>query len=123
MVEQKFEKEGRVKEIFIERCVLANLDHPAIIKLYDSFKHRAKFCLLVEYCKRGSLLELQKREGRLKNELASHFTAEIVVALQYLRLRGIVHRDLKPGNIVLSHDYHIKLIDFATCKILENPSL
>jgi len=29
----------------------------------------------------------------------------------------IVHRDLKPGNIVLDSNYHIKLIDFATCKV------
>jgi len=34
-----------------------------------------------------------------------------------------VHRDLKCGNIVLDHNYHIKLIDFATCKILEDPAL
>ena len=44
-------------------------------------------------------------------------TAEIVVALEYLRKNEVVHRDLKPGNIVLDTNYHIKLIDFATCKV------
>ena len=44
-------------------------------------------------------------------------TTEIVVALEYLRDMQIVHRDLKPGNIVLDSNYHIKLIDFATCKV------
>ena len=43
--------------------------------------------------------------------------AEIIVALEYLRENEIVHRDLKPGNIVLDNSYHIKLIDFATCKV------
>jgi len=44
-------------------------------------------------------------------------TAEIVVALEYLHTMQIVHRDLKPGNIVLDSNYHVKLIDFATCKV------
>lgn len=44
-------------------------------------------------------------------------TAEIVVALEYLHKMQIVHRDLKPGNIVLDSNYHVKLIDFATCKV------
>jgi len=34
-----------------------------------------------------------------------------------LRKKEIVHRDLKPGNVVLDNDMHIKLIDFATCKL------
>ena len=45
-------------------------------------------------------------------------TAEIVVALEYLRTMQVIHRDLKPGNIVLDSHLHIKLIDFATCKVL-----
>ena len=49
--------------------------------------------------------------------LAKHFTAEIILALEYLRKKEIVHRDLKPGNVVLDNDLHIKLIDFATCKL------
>ena len=43
--------------------------------------------------------------------------AELVSVLEYLREMQVVHRDLKPGNIVLDSNYHIKLIDFATCKI------
>ena len=31
----------------------------------------------------------------------------------------VVHRDLKPGNIVLEKDYHVKLIDFGTCKVFQ----
>ena len=45
-------------------------------------------------------------------------TAEIILALEYLREMQIIHRDLKPGNLVLTKTHHIKLIDFATCKVL-----
>ena len=72
---------------------------------------------------RGSLQDfLRRQNGILKNELAKNFTAQIVMALQYLREQQVIHRDLKPGNIVLDSQYHVKLIDFATCKVI-NPEL
>jgi serine/threonine protein kinase len=55
MLLHRFINEGRVKEVFIERCILANLDHPSIIKFYQSFKNQNKLYLLVEFCPRGSL--------------------------------------------------------------------
>lgn len=117
MLLHRFINEGRIKEVFIERCILANLDHPSIIKFFQSFKNQNKLYLLVEFCPRGSLLDFLKRQGSLNNILAKHMIAEIIVALEYLRENEIVHRDLKPGNIVLDNSYHIKLIDFATCKV------
>lgn len=39
------------------------------------------------------------------------------MALKDLRELEVVHRDLKPGNIMFDHDYHIKLIDFATSRV------
>ena len=55
MLIQRFIAEGRIKEVFIERCVLAHLNHPTIIKFFQSFKNSNKLYLLVEYCSGGSL--------------------------------------------------------------------
>ena len=117
MLVQRFLQEGRVREVFIERCVLSSLNHPTIIKFYQSFKNGNKLYLLVEYCQGGSLSDFLTRQKVLTTDLARHITAEIVLALEYLRQKQVVHRDLKPGNIVLDRNYHIKLIDFATCKV------
>lgn len=67
----------------------------------------------------GSLYDFLKRERLVTMRLAKHITAEIVQALEFLRKNQIVHRDLKPGNILLDKNYHIKLIDFATCKVFD----
>ena len=62
-------------------------------------------------------MEFLTRQRILTLQLARHFTAEIIMALDYLRQKQVVHRDLKPGNVVLDKDLHVKLIDFATCKL------
>ena len=86
LVEQKFIKEGRIKEVFIELCVLKRLDHPSIIKLFFSFKQQRRFYLLLEHCSRGSLLDFLKRNGgKLSNNITKHYMAEVVAALAYLR--------------------------------------
>lgn len=61
MLINRFVGEGRVKEVFIERCILSCLDHPSIIKFYQSFKNQNKLYLLVEFCARGSLDSFLKR--------------------------------------------------------------
>ena len=75
MLIHRFLREGRMKEVFIERCILASLDHPLIIKFFQSFKNQSKLYLLVEYCPKGSLVEFLKREGCLNNILTKHITA------------------------------------------------
>lgn len=117
MLIHKFHKEGRLKEVCIEKCVLDGLSHPAIVKFYTSFRQGSKVFLLVEYCHNGSLSNFLIKNKNLASPLIRHYAAEMVNALAYLRKMEIVHRDLKPGNIVLDHKYHLKLIDFATCKI------
>ena len=52
-------------------------------------------------------------------ELVKFYTAEIVTILEYLRSKGVAHRDLKPSNLLLDSNYHLKLIDFGTAKIVE----
>lgn len=85
MLLQRFVAEGRIKEVYIERCVLANLNHSSVIKLYQCFKNGNKLYLLLEFCQNGSLSDFLIKQKRLSMPLAMHFTAEIVQALEYLR--------------------------------------
>ena len=126
MMIHKFVLEGRTKEIDIERLLLKELDHPSIINFYASFRPSKcnKFYLLIEYSHNRSLSTfISNHRGKLTTPLVKHFAAEIVEVLEYLRSKQVVHRDLKPGNIVLDKRYHLKLIDFATCKVFNHEIL
>jgi 3-phosphoinositide dependent protein kinase-1 len=45
--------------------------------------------------------------------------AEVINILEYLNMKGLAHRDLKPANLLLDENFHIKLVDFGTSKILD----
>jgi 3-phosphoinositide dependent protein kinase-1 len=62
---------------------------------------------------------LIRRERKLEMDLVKFYTAEVVTILEYLRSKGVAHRDLKPSNLLLDYNYHLKLIDFGTAKIVE----
>jgi serine/threonine protein kinase len=53
---------------------------------------------------------------KFSEEKARFYTAEIVLAIEYLHNRGIIYRDLKPENILLSIDGHLKIADFGLSK-------
>jgi serine/threonine protein kinase len=65
MLPRAFMAEGRIKEVFVEKTVLADLKHPGVIKLHSSFGSNAKLYLLIEYCANGSLDMHLSRKGTL----------------------------------------------------------
>ena len=54
--------------------------------------------------------------GKLTEDVAKLYAAEIVLAIQYLHKREIIFRDLKPDNIVIDERGHVKLTDFGLSK-------
>ena len=65
MERQRFWKEGRLHEVFVEKAVLANLNHPSIVKYFKSFTNGNKIYLLMEYCIGGSLEKFLSVNGKL----------------------------------------------------------
>uniref|UniRef100_M8CPE3 non-specific serine/threonine protein kinase n=1 Tax=Aegilops tauschii TaxID=37682 RepID=M8CPE3_AEGTA len=97
-----------------EREILVLLDHPFLPTLYTHFETDKFHCLVMEYCSGGNLHSLrQKQPAKHFTEQAARFyTAEILLAMEYLHMLGIVYRDLKPENVLVREDGHIMLSDF-----------
>src|SRR6185437_9454298 len=72
---------------------------------------------VMEYLIGGDLSSLLQNFERFEEEMARMYTAEVVLALEYLHNNGITHRDLKPDNMLITSEGHIKLTDFGLSRI------
>ncbi|KAJ3612971.1 hypothetical protein NHX12_019228, partial [Muraenolepis orangiensis] len=86
----------------MERNILADVNHPFVVKLHYAFQTEGKLYLILDFLRGGDLFT------RLSKELA--------LGLDHLHSLGIIYRDLKPENILLDEEGHIKLTDFGLCK-------
>ncbi|KAG9440943.1 hypothetical protein H6P81_021108 [Aristolochia fimbriata] len=106
-------RKNDIERILAEHNILITVRNPFVVRFFYSFTCRENLYLVMEYLNGGDLYSLLQKVGRLEEDVARIYIAELVLALEYLHSLGIVHRDLKPDNILIAHDGHIKLTDFG----------
>lgn len=95
--------DGRAAKLLLrEARILAQLDHPHVVRILDDAEGTHETLLVMEYCEGGSLQGLLERRGRLPTREAAELFDGILAGLEAAHARGIVHRDLKPGNVLLT---------------------
>ncbi|KAL0859640.1 hypothetical protein ABMA27_010764 [Loxostege sticticalis] len=107
---------NQVEQAFAERDILSFADNPFVVTMYCSFETKRHLCLILEFVEGGDCGTLL-RAGPLPADMARHYFAEAVLAVEYLHSYGIVHRDLKPDNLLITATGHIKLTDFGLSKM------
>ena len=75
-----------------EAQILAQVWHPNIVKLLEVVQSRDFFCVALELCPDGSLLDLLNQHGKLANVHAKRITRQMVAGLVYLHEKNIIHR-------------------------------
>ncbi len=105
---------NKMHRVRTEDEILSAVDHPFVATLFTSFQTSSSLYFVMDYCPGGELFELlQKQPGKRFGESAARFyTAEVLLALQYLHLLGFIYRDLKPENVLLQATGHALLTDF-----------
>jgi len=111
-------KEKKVAYVSREKEALAMTNHPFIVRLYFTFQDKENLYYGLSYAKRGEMLPYINKLGSFNEECTQFYSAEIIVALEYLHSLGIIHRDLKPENVLFGEDMHILITDFGTSKLL-----
>lgn len=98
-----------------EALAASALNHPNIITIYEISSEGDTEFIVMEYVRGATLSSLLKKRALGTNE-AIHYAVQIADALAKAHAAGIVHRDLKPGNIMITEDGLVKVLDFGLAK-------
>jgi calcium-dependent protein kinase len=92
------------------------VDHPNIIKLYETYEDSKYIHMVMEMCVGGDLFENIVKKVRYTELKAAKLIYRIIGAVNYLHNMNVVHRDLKPENFLFvskAPNSEVKLIDFG----------
>jgi beta-lactam-binding protein with PASTA domain/tRNA A-37 threonylcarbamoyl transferase component Bud32 len=107
-----------------EAQAAASLNHPAIVAVYDTGEDRgpagATPYIVMEYVEGETLRDVLRREGPLSPDRAMSLTADICAALDFSHRNGIVHRDVKPGNVMITPQGTVKVMDFGIARAVSD---
>ena len=109
----EFKHHAKLVELLrTEKVILEKLDHPNILKCYDSFRLGEKECLVLHYCDGGDLENYLKGKPPLSMRECIYFLKQLVNAFLELHHHKIMHRDFKPANVLVNQDT-LMIADFG----------
>ena len=107
-----------LRERFIfEAQLVAALDHPHIVPVYDFVEHEGLCVIVMELCRGGTLWSRFQTQG-LRTDEAVAVVLATAVGLHHAHSNGVLHRDVKPENILFSGTGTVKIADFGIAKSL-----
>jgi protein kinase-like protein len=107
--EARFQREARL---------VARLEHPHIVPVYDYAEHEGRPYLVMKFIE-GDTLKARLARGPLTSAEINSVVDSVGTALSYAHKQGILHRDIKPSNVLLGLDGNIWLADFGLARIAQ----
>jgi serine/threonine protein kinase len=104
---ERFQREARA---------VAALDHPNIIRVYDVTQAAGMHFIVMEYADGTDLQTLIQQTGRMHYAQAASHIAQAAAGLRHAHEKGFIHRDIKPGNLMLTKDGTIKILDLGLAR-------
>jgi serine/threonine-protein kinase len=101
----------------------ASLSHPNIVGVFDTGSEGDTWFIVMEYIDGRTLKDIIRAEGALYWARAAEVAADVAGALAVAHARGIVHRDVKPGNVMLTTEGKVKVMDFGIARATAVPSI
>jgi serine/threonine-protein kinase len=104
-----------------EAELIASLEHPAIVPIYDFGEHEGELYIVMRYM-RGGDLEDKMAQGQLKKREIAGILQRVAEALEAAHQKNIIHRDIKPANIMFDSKDKAFVSDFGIAKSSHPPT-
>ena len=103
-----------------EARYLYDLSHPNIVRVFDSDHDGVHHFVVLELLRGQTLTKVLRAspDRRLPIPIAVRIVTEAAAALKHAHARGIVHGDLKPGNVFMTSDGDVKILDFGAARLM-----
>jgi serine/threonine-protein kinase len=112
--------EEYVTRLAREAKLAAKLEHPNIVRAFETGESNGQHYLVMDYVDGKTLSDVLKTRGLLKEKEALGMILQVSRALACAHIEGIVHRDIKPDNIMLTADGTAKLADLGLAKKVDS---
>ncbi|KAK4353156.1 hypothetical protein RND71_028674 [Anisodus tanguticus] len=116
---EKVLKAGLIEQTKREISVMALVEHPNVLQLYEVMATKSKIYLVIEHAKGGELFK-KLTKGRLKEKSARKHFQQLISAVDCCHSRDVYHRDLKPENVLLDENGNLKVSDFGLSALAES---
>ena len=101
------------ESFFAEVYSAGRMHHPAVVAVYDAGQQDDWNYIVMEYVDGVTLQEYVTGDRILTTNQVIDVMYQCAKGLDYVHRQGVIHRDLKPGNIMLSSDGEVKIMDFS----------
>lgn len=99
--------------------ILASLNHPGLVHLYDAGEHGGDEFVVLELIDGPTLASVLASRGPLSEADLRDLAAVVADALAFVHAAGVVHRDVTPSNILCGSDGRARLADFGIARLLD----
>ena len=92
---------------------MASLNHPRLVAALDAGQDGSIYYLVTEFVPGMNLRRLVRENGPLSMPAAASIICQVAEVLEYAHAKGIIHRDVKPGNVLVTPEGEVKLLDLG----------
>lgn len=108
-----------LERFYQEARSAGGLEHPNIVTIYDLGKEGDIPYIAMQFLDGASLEKIIARQSPLALSLKLGYIVKVCQALDYAHRHGVVHRDIKPGNVVVTNEGAVKVVDFGIARVVD----
>ncbi|ETN58106.1 cdk5 [Anopheles darlingi] len=113
--------EGVPSSALREICLLKELKHKNIVRLYDVLHSDKKLTLVFEHCDQDLKKYFDSLNGEIDPDVVKSFMYQLLRGLAFCHSHNVLHRDLKPQNLLINKNGELKLADFGLARAFGIP--